>query len=458
MCKKTIIFSAVAAALIFSGCHEAKSDTLPETGIENPETSDTDQPNGTEYTVSSPEELKSLKLRPGDTIVWKNGTYDAVVIKFKANGTEKAPVTFRAETPGKVVFTGASSMSLSGSHIVAEGFSWTELDTSSKSSVMTLAKGSTHCTFTDCSIDGTGSKVSSTDSKWVSMYGTYNEVSHCNFLNKRNIGCLLVVWMEDGIVPHHVIRDNYFTRPYTHYDENGSAINGQETIRIGTSGYSMSEAGCTVSGNHFYQCHGERAEIVSNKSCGNLYAGNLFEESAGSLTLRHGNRCTVRGNYFISGGKADAGGVRVIGENHTVEDNVFLNLTGSGYRSALCLVRGESDAELSGYWTVKNAAVRGNVFVNCRYGIVVNYSGRDSQDSCPENALFEDNVLFSKNKSSYTPVYVLDTPESEMHWLNNIIYGGKCRGIELSMSDTEPQIKDYTSDMEQIRENAGKRW
>ena len=66
--------------------------------------------------------------------------------------------------------------------------------------------------------------------------------------------------MEDGIVPHHVIRDNYFTRPYTHYDENGSAINGQETIRIGTSGYSMSEAGCTVSGNHFYQCHGERAE------------------------------------------------------------------------------------------------------------------------------------------------------------------------------------------------------
>lgn len=459
MYGKTFIFTCFVAALLFSGCHEAKSYPVTgpdqETGIPDGGQPGGETVTGEEYVIASADELKALKLQPGDAVIWKDGTYDGAVIKFKANGTEEAPVTFRAETPGKVIFTGISSISLSGSWIVAEGFSWTDLDTSTKSSIMTLSKGSTHCAFRNCLIDGNGSKVSETDSKWVSMYGTYNEVSNCTFLNKRNMGCLLVVWMEDGIVPRHTISGNYFTRPYTHYDDKGSARNGQETIRIGTSDYSMSDAECTVSGNHFFRCHGERAEIISNKSCGNVYTGNLFEESEGSLTLRHGNRCTVSGNWFISGGKAEVGGVRIIGEDHTVENNVFLNMTGSGYKSALCIVRGESDAELSGYWTVKNALVKGNVFENCRYGIVVNYGGRDSQDSAPENVVFEDNILYSKNKSSYTPVYVIDTPESEMHWLRNIVYGGKCRGIELPMSDTEPQLEDCTGRMQSVRDHAG---
>ena len=456
--KSFLFVPCLAAALIFSGCHEAKSE--PVTGAPSTEQpgQGTASEEGTEYTVASAEELKALKLRPGDTVIWADGTYEGQVIKFKATGTEQAPVTFKAETPGQVIFTGISSISLSGSYIVAEGFSWTDLDTSSKSSIMTLSKGSSHCAFRNCLIDGNGSKASETDSKWVSMYGTYNEVSNCTFLNKRNMGCLLVVWMEDGIVPHHTISNNYFTRPYTHYDDNGSAKNGQETIRIGTSTYSMSDAGCTVSGNHFFQCHGERAEIISNKSCGNLYAGNLFEESDGTLTLRHGNRCTVKENYFISGGKADVGGVRIIGEDHTIEDNVFMDMTGSGYKSALCIVRGESDAALNGYWTVKNAVVRGNVFENCRYGIVVNYGGRDSQDSAPENVVFEDNVIYSRNKSSYTPVYVIDTPEDTMHWLDNVIYGGKCRGIELPMTEDEPQLEDCSARMQEIRDNAGKNW
>ena len=135
-----------------------------------------------------------------------------------------------------------------------------------------------------------------------------------------------------------------------------------------------------------------------------------------------------------------------------------MDMTGSGYKSALCIVRGESDAALTGYWTVKNAVVRGNVFENCRYGIVVNYGGRDSQDSAPENVVFEDNVIYSRNKSSYTPVYVIDTPEDTMHWLDNVIYGGKCRGIELPMTEDEPQLEDCSARMQEIRDNAGKNW
>lgn len=410
------------------------------------------------YEVGSTEELKSLRgIQPGDTVLWKDGTYRNVTVKFKAEGTETAPVVLRAQTPGKVVFKGASSVSLSGKWCVVEGFSFDELDTSVKYSVLTTTRTSSYCRFSDCRIDGKGSRASETDTKWVSLYGHHNEVSHCTFLEKRNMGCLLVVWMEEGVVPCHVIRNNSFTRPYTHYDDSGKARNGQESIRIGTSTFSLTDADCEVTGNHFYRCDGERAEIISNKSCGNLYEGNLFEDSVGTLTLRHGNGCTVRGNYFISSGREDVGGVRVIGEDHVVENNVMQRLTGTAYNTALCVVKGESAAELNGYWTVKNLIFRNNVIIDCLNGILLNYGKRETQDSHPQNLLFEGNTIVS-GKSYHIPLKVLDMPESEIHWKNNLVSGGKCRGYSAEVVKTRPVISDYSPQMESIRTNSGVRW
>ena len=264
--------------------------------------------------------------------------------------------------------------------------------------------------------------------------------------------------MEDGIVPGHLIADNYFTRPYTHYDDKGKARNGQESIRIGTSDFSMSDAGCTVRGNHFYRCNGERAEIISNKSCRNLYEGNLFEEGEGSLTLRHGNDCTVRGNYFLSGGKTGVGGVRIIGERHQVERNCFFNLTGSDYKSALCVVKGESGAALNGYWTAKDCVVQNNLFVDCRNGIVVNYGVRDTQDSAPVNLLIKENTIIS-GKTYMIPVNVLDgTPGDAVRWEDNIIFGGSQKGVSLGTAGSKPAYEDRSEIIAGIRNNAGTTW
>ena len=337
--------TCIMALVLTVGCHDAFSIPAPKSLNKAPEGMVSDA-------ASFKAALKTAV--PGSEIVWADGEYEGVVLKMIAEGTSEAPIILRAQTPGKVVFKGVSSITLQGSWLVAEGFCFTGLDTSVKGSVLTFAKGSSNCHISNCKIDGKSSRASDVDTKWVSMYGTRNEISHCTFLEKKNMGCLLVVWMEDGVVPEHRIADNYFYRPYTNYDDNGKARNGQESIRIGTSDFSMSKAACTVSGNHLYRCHGERAEIISNKSCFNVYTGNLFEESDGSLTLRHGNDCVVRGNYFLSGGKSDVGGVRIIGERHVVEDNYFMNLTGTNYKAALCVVKGESAAELNGYWTVKD--------------------------------------------------------------------------------------------------------
>ena len=437
------------ALVLTVGCHDAFSIPAPKSLNKAPEGMVSDA-------ASFKAALKTAV--PGSEIVWADGEYEGVVLKMIAEGTSEAPITLRAQTPGKVVFKGVSSITLQGSWLVAEGFCFTGLDTSVKGSVLTFAKGSSNCRISNCKIDGKSSKASDVDTKWVSMYGTRNEISHCTFLEKKNMGCLLVVWMEDGVVPEHRIADNYFYRPYTNYDDNGKARNGQESIRIGTSDFSMSKAACTVSGNHFYRCHGERAEVISNKSCFNVYTGNLFEESDGALTLRHGNDCVVRGNYFLSGGKSDVGGVRIIGERHVVEENYFMNLTGTNYKAALCVVKGESAAELNGYWTVRDCLVRNNVFVDCRYGFVINYGGRDTQDSAPRNLTISGNKLIS-GKSYMIPVTVLEgTPADAVKWDGNIICGGSLKGVSLETVKTAPEYADPSGAIKNIKENAGIQW
>lgn len=87
-------------------------------------------------------------------------------------------------------------------------------------------------------------------------------------------------------------------------DQGGEELNGQEIIRIGTSDVSMTTAAVTVRGNIFEKCNGE-IEIISNKSCGNVFTNNLFLNCKGTLTLRHGNNCTVAGNYFFGNGIAE---------------------------------------------------------------------------------------------------------------------------------------------------------
>ena len=82
---------------------------------------------------------------------------------------------------------------------------------------------------------------------------------------------------EESQENHHRIDHNYFGhRPIL-----GS--NGGETLRIGTSHYSMSNSFTVVEDNYFDRCDGEE-EIISNESGGNVFRRNVFFESRGTLT------------------------------------------------------------------------------------------------------------------------------------------------------------------------------
>ena len=72
----------------------------------------------------------------------------------------------------------------------------------------------------------------------------------------------------------------------------------------------------------------------------NIYRYDTFLNCEGALTLRHGNRCTVQGNFLFGKHKPGTGGVPGIGEDHVVVSNYFTGLAGDGSRSALTVMNG----------------------------------------------------------------------------------------------------------------------
>lgn len=362
---------------------------------ENPDNPDPENPTPEARYIASQADFDALgDLSGGGEIIFRNGTYRDMNLKFSAGASESKPLTIRAETPGKVLFEGTSHLEIGGTYVTVSGFDWKNPRYTGEYLIKFLS-GSSRCTLSDCIIDGSGNPVSADEAKtkWVNLYGTGNIVENCSLLNKNNMGALLVVWLEEGVEAGHVIRNNKFSRPATILDSNDEPANEQETIRLGDSQHSMQDAGCTVSGNWFLHCNGEMQEIVSGKSCGNTYSGNLFEESKGTLTLRHGNGCIVENNIFLGNDIESTGGVRIIGENHIVRNNYFERLNSVGYLSALCIVRGQENPALAGYFTVKNAEVSGNTFVDCNLAMHLNYGSSSMTEPCEKVSISNNTVV-----------------------------------------------------------------
>lgn len=307
---------------------------------------------------------------PGDTLILKDGTWADARLKLKAKGTADMPVTVKAETAGKVVFTGDSRICIAGEHIVVDGL-WFQNPTGEEAIELRIDSDelASNCRVTNCAVTNDLPAGDLTKSaRFVSLYGAQNRVDHCYIAGKTSAGTTLVAWLAEGIEARHQIDHNHFG-PRQKLGKNGG-----ETIRLGDSKTSMMTAACVVEHNLFEKCDGE-AECISNKSCENVYRHNTFKGVSGTLTLRHGNRCQVEKNVFIGDKAKGAGGVRVIGEDHVVTGNIFQDLTGDDERSAMCFMLGIPDSVPHGYFQVKRAKVTGNTFINCEHNILIGMSG-----------------------------------------------------------------------------------
>ena len=293
-----------------------------------------------------------------------------------------------------------------------------------------------HVKFDDCGRDNTES-TNDHYGAWISINGFRHTIQYCeiqgrdfnpNDINQTNPAlrtsirqATVIIYKATSDVTdwgYHTVRYNYFGERKTPLTADGDPTgrcytpgdgslksdmtNGWETIRVGNSSYTSVDFNTTVEYNTFYHSiyavdggqydnNGE-PEAISNKSRKNTYRYNTILNNYGQLCLRQGDYCVVQGNYFLAGGAYDSsgnivfteplndrmGGVRAFGFGHTIANNYFYNIRGSGgLHSALMLGSGVTPTGTltslnngdgaSGYETANYTHVIGNTFIDCIY-------------------------------------------------------------------------------------------
>lgn len=337
------------------------------------------------------------KVTPGDDIVLKNGTYHDFEIKFKAQGSEEEPITLRAQSKGGVILSGQSNLSIAGSHLIVSGLVFKDGYSPSGSVIsyrISKDELANYTRVTEVVIEDYSKPDKFESDYWVALYGKHNRLDSSYLAGKRNRGVTVAVRLDskDSIENYHKIDNNYFGyRP-----ELGS--NGGETLRIGTSHYSLENSFTRVENNVFDRCNGE-VEIISVKSGGNVLHGNTFIESRGTLTLRHGNGNTITNNVFLGNGVPNTGGVRVINANQEVSNNVFKGLTGYRFGSGFTVMNGVPNSPQNRYHQVKNANIHHNTFIDVSH--IQLAAGADEERSAPPvDSVFSNNLVIANTVST----------------------------------------------------------
>lgn len=342
------------------------------------------------------------KVRPGDKVILANGVWKDAELVFVGKGTAKAPITLTVENKGKVSLEGQSNLRIAGEYLVVEGLVFKNGYTPT-SAVIEFRRNKTHlanhCRVTECVIDNYSNPERFETDYWVSIYGKNNRFDHNFLTGKRNHGVTLAVRLNtvESRENKHQIDHNYFGhRPIL-------GANGGETMRVGTSHYSLTNSNTIVEANYFDRCNGEH-EIISNKSGQNIFRYNTFFECQGTLTMRHGNETLVESNYFFGNHKPNTGGIRIINEKQTVINNYCEGLTGYRFRGALVIMNGVPNSPLNRYFQVKDSKAINNSFINCDY--VQLCAGSDAERSAvPVNTVVSNNIFYNEKNANLFTVY-----------------------------------------------------
>lgn len=342
------------------------------------------------------------RAEPGTVITLANGTWTDVELRIDATGTEELPIIVQAESPGKVVISGQSNLAFSGEYITVKdlvfknGFTPTSEVISFKTGKEKLAN---NCRVTNCVIDNFSNPERFDGDTWVAIYGKKNKFDHNSLIGKGNRGVTLAVKLstEASLENDHVIEFNYFGPRQT------LGSNGGETLRIGTSHYSRSYSNTTVQNNYFDQTSGE-LEIISNKSCGNKIQNNVFFECKGTLTMRHGHHTLVENNYFLGNRKRNTGGIRMINEYQTVQNNYLSGLTGYRFRSALVIMNGVPNSPINRYNQVVDSKMQGNIVIDSD-NIQLCAGSDEERSAVPIGSSFSNNIIFTKTNNNPFTIY-----------------------------------------------------
>jgi poly(beta-D-mannuronate) lyase len=345
-------------------------------------------------TVKNVNELHQAdkNAKPGDVIILANGEWKNAMIKLGSKGTKEQPITFAAQTPGKVLITGHSYLKIGGEHLIVKGIQFINGFAGSTAVIefrLNKDQLANNCRVTECSINDFNNVKRMDENYWISFYGKNNRLDHSHFRNKKNMGVLIAVILDDerSRENNHSIDNNFFDgRPPL-------ASNSGEIIRVGVSQHCQFNSFTKITDNYFRECDGE-TEIVSIKSGGNVVKNNLFRECQGGVVLRHGDNNTVENNIFLGNYKDGTGGVRVINKGQWVVNNFFYACRGIDFRSPLSVMNGIPNSPAHRYVQVTDAVIANNTFYNCSAASFC--EGSDAERTLPpDNVYFANNIFYN---------------------------------------------------------------
>jgi len=343
------------------------------------------------------------KAKAGDTVVLKNGEWKNVNIDFNSDAKPELPVTLLAQTPGKVTFSGNSTLVFSKPYLIVNGMVFKNGKLNDGSVV---SFNSDHCRLTNSAIIDYNPDNFQTGYYWIYFKGSYNRIDHCLLRGKSNMNPVLG---NDNENARYNKADSCYIKDIPYLPK----TNGREIFRIWGYGHDDQTgddgAYFSIEYNLFEHADGEGTEIVSLKSNHNVVKFNTVIASKGGLVGRRGKDNTFEGNIILGEGVKGTTGIRVAGADHKVINNYIADVSEDGLR----LIAGEFyDKNLTGdfakkkkslpkYLQVENGYFANNLIADCGgNGIDIGYSYKNDWPELqmvllPQNNQFVKNVIYN---------------------------------------------------------------
>ena len=351
-------------------------------------------------------------MNPGDSIIVDDGTYSLGGVTMKRSGCQNKPIVIMAKNQGMAILDGNTSLRLEDvDYITIRGFGIQSANISTGIKMENCRRIKiTHNTF---------ALSENSSCNWIYIGDTWGStaplvsgnhlIEYNEFTGKTHPGKYITI---DGNATqqsqHDTIRFNLFKN-------NGPrADNEKESIRVGYSGISKSSGHTVIMHNLFEDCDGD-PEVVSIKSCDNIIKYNTFKSCLGTLSLRHGDRNLVEGNYFFGEGKTaqftnssnvtstiGCGGIRVYGKDHKIVNNYFEGLTGSRWDAALTITNGDvtnTSGSLSSHYLPENVVIAFNTLVNNASNIEIGFDNNGNYSKAPKNCVLANNIVVEDSTS-----------------------------------------------------------
>jgi poly(beta-D-mannuronate) lyase len=375
---------------------------------------------GADVEVDSLDGLKSsiAAARPGDRITVADGKYVSDgTIDMATAGTKEQPVVIAAKTVGGVEIQGEAGFRLRRptAYVVIQGFVFTH-----KAGEMELEAGVHHCRITRNVFE----LAVRNRARYLSVVGDDNEIDHNTFRNKDTEGQMFHVHGpgDRAMAQRTWIHHNHF------HDFSNSRRNNSSALHIGHSGRSMTSAFSVVEHNLFVRTRGENEGAICNKATDNIYRYNTFGEDSTELSLRHGMRCLVYGNFFLGGN-----GLRFFSHDHRIFCNYFENC-----RPAIAIGNGGATippGPLTSHERPDRVHVVFNTLVNNRANVRMS---RRRNGLGANDLVFANNIIVGGNEA-----VAIDGPLANPTWEGNIVWGndGSAGDIpEGGFTDVDPKL------------------